>query len=455
MTTTFPPGFLWGAATAAYQIEGAAAEDGRTPSIWDTFSHTPGRTVGGDTGDVACDHYHRWRDDVKLMSAMGLRSYRFSLSWPRIQPGGSGPASQRGLDFYRALVDELLDNGIEPWVTLYHWDLPQELEDAGGWPARDTARRFADYATLAHDALGDRVRLWTTFNEPWCSAFLGYGSGVHAPGRSDPGDAVRAAHHLLLGHGLAAQAVGPIGITLNLYAISPASSAEVDLDAARRIDGMANRIFLDPLLRGAYPADVVADLAPVSDMSHVRDGDLELISTPLPMLGVNYYSRHVVAGPVPGVTPSPCWRKQTSWPGSEDVRFVTRGFPVTDMNWEIDAPGLVETLTRLAAEYPAVPLYVTENGAAFVDQVVDGEVADPQRVAYFDAHLRACHEAITAGVPLRGYFAWSLMDNFEWAWGYTKRFGLIHVDYATQLRTPKTSARWYAEVIRRNGLAAE
>ncbi|MEV0715675.1 GH1 family beta-glucosidase [Asanoa sp. NPDC050611] len=456
MTNAFPPDFLWGAATAAYQIEGAATEDGRTPSIWDTFSRTPGRTVNGDTGDVACDHYHRWRDDVKLMADLGLRSYRFSLSWPRIQPGGTGAASQRGLDFYRGLVDELLDHGIEPWVTLYHWDLPQELEDAGGWPARDTARRFADYTALAHAALGDRVRFWTTFNEPWCSAFLGYGSGVHAPGRSDPGEAVRAAHHLMLGHGLAAQAVGvPLGITLNLYAISPASDAAADLDAARRIDGLANRIFLDPLLRGSYPADVVADLAEVTDMSHVRDGDLELISAPLPMLGVNYYSRHVVAGPVPGAEPEPYWRKQTSWPGSSDVRFVTRGLPVTDMNWEIDAPGLVETLTRLHLSYPAVPLYVTENGAAFVDEVVDGEVPDPQRVAYFDAHLRACHEAITAGVPLRGYFAWSLMDNFEWAWGYTKRFGLIHVDYATQLRTPKTSARWYAEVIRRNGLAAE
>ncbi|MEV4620106.1 GH1 family beta-glucosidase [Asanoa sp. NPDC049573] len=454
--TTFPPDFLWGAATAAYQVEGAATEDGRTPSIWDTFSHTPGRTVNGDTGDVACDHYHRFRDDVKLMADLGLRSYRFSLAWPRIQPRGTGPASQRGLDFYRGLVDELLDHGIEPWVTLYHWDLPQELEDAGGWPARDTARRFADYAALAHEALGDRVRFWTTFNEPWCSAFLGYGSGAHAPGRCDPGEAVRAAHHLMLGHGLATQAIGSAGITLNLYAISPASeSSAADLDAARRIDGLANRIFLDPLLRGAYPADVVADLAGVTDMSHVRDGDLSVISTPLSVLGVNYYSRHVVAGPVEGAEPEPYWRKQTCWPGSEDVRFVTRGLPVTEMNWEIDAPGLVETLTRLHVEYPAVPLYVTENGAAFADEIVDGEVPDPERVAYFDAHLRACHEAITAGVPLRGYFAWSLMDNFEWAWGYTKRFGMIHVDYATQFRTPKTSARWYADVIRRNGLAAE
>jgi len=451
----FPPDFLWGAATAAYQIEGAATEDGRTPSIWDTFSHTPGRTVGGDTGDVACDHYHRFRDDVKLMADIGLKSYRFSLSWPRIQPRGTGPANRRGLDFYQALVDELLANGIEPWVTLYHWDLPQELEDAGGWPARDTARRFADYAALAHEALGDRVRYWTTFNEPWCSAFLGYGSGVHAPGRSDPGDAVRAAHHLMLGHGLALQALGEAGITLNLYAVSPASPSEGDADAARRIDGLANRIFLDPILLGRYPDDVVADLAGVTDMSHVRDGDLATISAPLSMLGINYYSRHVVAAPEEGVEPEPYWRKQTSWPGSEDVRFVTRGLPVTEMNWEIDAPGLVETLTRVHREYPPVPLYVTENGAAFADEVVDGDVPDPRRVAYFDEHLRACHESIAAGVPLRGYFAWSLMDNFEWAWGYTKRFGLIHVDYATQLRTMKTSARWYAEVIRRNGLAAE
>ncbi|MET7881117.1 MULTISPECIES: GH1 family beta-glucosidase [Micromonospora] len=458
---TFPPGFLWGAATAAYQIEGAAADDGRTPSIWDTFSHTDGLVVAGHTGDVACDHYHRLGGDVALMAEMGLKSYRFSVSWPRVQPGGTGAANRQGLDFYKRLVDELLANGIEPWLTLYHWDLPQELEDAGGWPSRDTAARFADYTTLMADALGDRVRYWTTLNEPWCSAFLGYGSGVHAPGRSNGADAVRAGHHLMLGHGLAVQALraarptAEVGVTVNLYPVDPASDAPADVDAARRIDGLANRFFLDPLLRGSYPADLVSDLSTVTDFDHVHDGDLAIISTPLDLVGINYYSRHVVAAPAEGAEPEPYWRAPSCWPGSEDVRFVSRGFPVTDMGWEIDAPGLVETLRRVHEDYTDLPLYVTENGSAFVDEVVDGQVDDVDRLGYFDAHLRAAHEAIDAGVPLKGYFAWSLMDNFEWAWGYTKRFGMIHVDYDTQTRIPKSSARWYASVIRRNGLAAQ
>ncbi|MFG1829239.1 GH1 family beta-glucosidase [Micromonospora chersina] len=457
---TFPPGFLWGAATAAYQIEGAATEGGRTPSIWDTFSHTEGRTVAGHTGDVACDHYHRMPDDVRLMADLGLKSYRFSVSWSRVQPGGAGAVNAEGMDFYRRLVDELLGHGIEPWLTLYHWDLPQPLEDAGGWPARDTAGRFADYAQLVADALGDRVKYFTTFNEPWCSAFLGYGSGVHAPGRSDGADAVRAGHHLMLGHGLAVQALraarpeAQLGITVNLYPVTPATDSPEDADAARRIDGLANRFFLDPVLRGAYPADLTADLRKVTDFGHVRDGDLAVISTPLDMVGVNYYSRHVVVAPVEGVEREAYWRSPSCWPGSEDVRFVTRGVPVTDMDWEIDAPGLVETLERVHRDYTDLPLYVTENGSAFVDAVVDGRVDDPDRLAYFDAHLRAAHAAISAGVPLKGYFAWSLMDNFEWAWGYTKRFGMVYVDYDSQLRIPKSSARWYADVIRRNGLAA-
>ncbi|NBE85014.1 GH1 family beta-glucosidase [Micromonospora rubida] len=457
----FPPGFLWGAATAAYQIEGAATEGGRAPSIWDTFSHTQGRTVAGHTGDVACDHYHRMPDDVRLMADLGLKSYRFSVSWPRVQPGGSGAANPEGLDFYRRLVDELLGHGIEPWLTLYHWDLPQPLEDAGGWPARDTAARFADYTGLVADALGDRVRYWTTLNEPWCSAFLGYGSGAHAPGRTDGADAVRAGHHLMLGHGLAVQALraarpdAQLGITVNLYPVDPASAAPADVEAARRIDGLANRFFLDPVLRGAYPDDLRADLAAVTDFGHVRDGDLETISTPLDLVGINYYSRHVVAAPVEGEPPQDYWRASTCWPGSEDVRFVTRGVPVTDMDWEIDAPGLLETLERVHREYTDLPLYVTENGSAFVDAVVDGRVDDADRLAYFDSHLRAAHAAIAAGVPLRGYFAWSLLDNFEWSWGYTKRFGMVYVDYDSQTRIPKSSARWYAEVIRRNGLAAQ
>ncbi|MGI5178101.1 GH1 family beta-glucosidase [Dactylosporangium sp. CA-152071] len=458
---TFPPGFVWGAATASYQIEGAAREDGRTPSIWDTFSHTPGKTLGGDTGDVACDHYHRFREDVGLMKDLGINAYRFSVAWPRVQPGGSGPANAKGLDFYRRLVDELLSHDITPWVTLYHWDLPQELEDAGGWPARDTAARFADYATLVHGALGDRVRHWTTFNEPWCSAFLGYASGVHAPGRQHAPDALAAMHHLLLGHGQAIESIraadptAQLGITLNLYAISAADETKPgDLDAARRIDGLANRIFLDPVLLGSYPADVMADLRGISDFGFVRDGDHKQIAQPLDLLGINYYSRHVVAGEDPDVPAEPYWRAPTSWPGSETVRFLKRpGVPVTDMNWEVDAPGLTETLTRVARDYPAVPLYITENGAAYIDTVTDeGTVEDTDRVAYFDAHFRACHDAIAAGAPLSGYFAWSLLDNFEWAWGYTKRFGMIRVDYDTQQRTVKASGHRFREVIKHNGL---
>jgi beta-glucosidase len=459
----FPEGFLWGAATAAYQIEGAASADGRTPSIWDTFSETPGRIIGGHTGHIATDHYYRYRDDVALMARLGLRSYRFSVSWPRVQPAGAGPANPAGLDFYRRLVDELLNNGIEPWLTLYHWDLPQPLEDLGGWPVRDTAERFAEYAGIVHAALGDRVRHWTTLNEPWCSAFLGYASGEHAPGRREPAASIKAVHHLLLGHGLATQALHAgsarvqVGVTLNLYAISPASDSPEDVEAARRIDGLSNRLFLDPVLLGRYPSDVVDDLAGLADFDHVRDGDLATISSRPQMLGINYYSRHVLAAPKPGADGLPDWRGNgggnSAYPGSEGVRFERRDVPVTAMDWEIDAPGLTEVLVRVNREYPSLPLYITENGAAFHDEVgADGSVDDDDRRAYLDSHLRACQEAIDAGVPLHGYFAWSLMDNFEWAWGYTRRFGLVYVDYIHQTRIPKASAYWYSDVIRRHGL---
>jgi beta-glucosidase len=458
---SFPPGFLWGAATAAYQIEGAAAEDGRTASIWDTFSHTPGKVLGGESGDVACDHYHRSADDVALMARLGLKSYRFSIGWPRVQPGGSGPANQAGLDFYRRLVDDLLAKDIEPWVTLYHWDLPQELEDAGGWPARDTAYRFGDYAALVHDALGDRVKFWTTHNEPWCTAFLGYGSGVHAPGRTDGADALAAAHHLNLAHGLATQAIRAsapdrsIGITLNLHALKAATDSAADHDAVRRIDAVGNRIFLDPILRGEYPADLLADTAKVTDWGFVHEGDLEIIAQPLSVLGVNYYTRQLVASPADDGAPQSHWRAPSTWPGSSDVRFLKRDLPVTEMGWEVDPDGLTALLRRVHDDYGQIPLYITENGAAYDDQVVaDGSVPDPDRVAYLDAHLRACAQAMAQGVNLQGYFAWSLLDNFEWAWGYSKRFGIVHVDYETQARTPKASAHWYAEVIRRGGLAA-
>jgi beta-glucosidase len=357
-TCGLPAGFVWGAATAAYQIEGASTEDGRGPSVWDTFSHTPGRVRGGGTGDVAVDHYHRWREDVDLMAELGLSAYRFSVSWPRVQPTGRGPADRRGLEFYSRLVDRLLDRGIEPWLTLYHWDLPQALEDAGGWPERDTAGRFADYAALVHGALGDRVHTWTTVNEPWCPAFLGYGSGEHAPGRQEPAAAVRAGHHLLLGHGLATQVLRTVGarvaLSLNLYPVQPSGPA--DADAARRIDGLQNRFFLDPVLRGAYPADLVADLAPLTDLDFVAPGDLALIGQPLDALGVNYYSRHVVRAGTGVLRPGPAGRLLPSpHPGAAEIGFEEAGTERTAMGWEIHAAGLTDVLTRVATEYAPRP----------------------------------------------------------------------------------------------------
>ena len=459
----FPPDFLWGSATAAYQIEGAVAEDGRGPSIWDTFSHTPGRTAGGDTGDVADDHYHRHREDIALMSSLGLRGYRFSVSWPRVQPAGTGAVNAAGLSFYDRLVDDLLAAGIRPWVTLYHWDLPQPLEDAGGWPVRDTAYRFADYASIVHQALADRVSDWTTLNEPWCSAFLGYYAGHHAPGRTEPEASLGAVHHLLLGHGLAVAAMRSTsgaadrryGITLNLYPVTPATDSDADAQAARRVDGISNRIFTDPLLRGAYPSDVIADLGSLWPSQLVQDGDLEMIATPLDVLGVNYYSRHVVSGAKAEdpVDPSAPAKRGTAWLGCDDVVPVSTGAPRTAMGWEIDATGLYDVLTRLAREYQAPPLYVTENGAAFPDVVSgDGAVHDEDRVSYLDGHFRAAARAMADGVDLRGYFVWSLLDNFEWAWGYERRFGVIRVDYETLQRTVKDSGRFLAGVIAANGL---
>lgn len=448
---SFPADFVWGAATAAYQIEGAAAEDGRGPSIWDTFSHAPGNTVGGDTGDRAVEHYQRMPDDVALMKSLGLSAYRFSVSWSRIQPEGRGPALAAGLDFYSRLVDELLDAGIDPWLTLYHWDLPQALEDGGGWTQRDTALRFADYADVMYATLGDRVQRWTTLNEPWCSAFLGYANGHHAPGRTEPLAAAAATRHLLVGHGLATEVLRTagaeeVGITLNLYAVSPATSAPADTDAARRIDGLCNRIFLEPVLAGTWPADVVDDWASVGIAEALvgpePDQDLALANTPLDFLGINYYSRHVVAGNgLPGTS--------LAYPGSDHVQFVTDDLPVTSMGWRVDPSGLTEVLERVADLAPGLPLYVTENGAAYDDEVVlDGRVEDVDRLGYFDGHIRACHEAIERGVPLRGYFAWSLMDNFEWAFGYSCRFGLVHVNFDTMQRTPKASGEWYAQLAR-------
>jgi beta-glucosidase len=461
ITCAFPPGFLWGTATAAYQIEGGAFEDGRTPSIWDTFSHTPGRVDGGDTGDVACDHYHRWREDVALMAELGLRAYRLSLSWPRLVPGGQGRVNPAGLAFYDRLVDELLAHDITPLVTLYHWDLPQELQDAGGWPARDTAFRFAEYATAAAGALGDRVTKWITLNEPLCSAFLGHSSGEHAPGHTDPAEALAAHHHLLLAHGEAVTAIreaapdAEVGITLNLQSVRPATDSEADLDAARRIDGLGYRLFMDPLSKGRYPEDVLADTAAVTDWSFVRDGDLRRIAQPLDMLGVNYYQSVTVSGGGSASGEEPGGHGPLVWPCAGDVVFHPPAGRTTARGWRVDPDALYEMLVRLSEENPGLPLLITENGAAYDDRPgPDGAVDDPERIRDLDEHLRATHRALRADVDLRGYFLWSFMDNFEWAYGYSKRFGIVHVDYATQRRTPKASARWYAGVVRRGGLAA-
>ncbi|MBB5869029.1 beta-glucosidase [Allocatelliglobosispora scoriae] len=449
---TFPQGFRWGAATASYQIEGAAQEDGRSRSIWDTFARTPGKVHLGHTGDVACDHYHRYRDDVALMAQLGLGTYRFSIAWPRIKPDGTGSVNTRGLDFYDKLVDELLTHGIDPMITLYHWDLPQILEDHGGWTSRDTALAFADLAQAVHGRLGDRVNTWTTLNEPWCSAFLGYASGIHAPGREDAQAAYLATHHLLLAHGLATQALraggaAEVSLTLNLTRVSPANPADRhDVEAATLIDGLQNRIFLDPVLRGAYPADMLRLFERFRAAGAIRDGDLAVISAPIDLLGINYYQAGLVRAQV-GSPGSPVY------PGSEGIIDVPQVKPVTAMDWPIDPTGLSDLLLRLTADYPGTPLMITENGAAFIDTVIDGRVRDTDRISYLDGHLRASHEAIQQGADLRGFLAWSLLDNYEWGYGYGQRFGIIHVDYDTQRRTPKDSALWFSDVISRNGLS--
>ena len=442
--TSFPFDFIWGAATASYQIEGAWNEDGKGESIWDRFSHTPGKVANGDTGDVAADHYHRWREDVALMKEVGLRAYRFSIAWPRLLPEGRGSVNPPGLDFYDQLVDGLLEAGIEPFVTLYHWDLPQALQDEGGWPIRATAEAFVEYADLASRRLGDRVKHWMTLNEPHISAILGYLEGWHAPGHSDLDEALAAAHHLLLAHGWAVPVIrrnspdAQVGIALNLGSQIPASSSAADRAAAWREDGILNRWFLDPLSARGYPADIVQHYG--HSMDFVQAGDLEAIAVPLDFLGVNYYTRGVVRSSVV--------------PEAENApRTVFLNPERTEMGWEVYPEGLYEILGRLHFDHRFPALYVTENGAACPDRIgPDGQVDDPARVAYLKAHFTEAAKAIAAGVPLRGYFVWSLMDNFEWAHGYSKRFGLIYVDYRTQRRVWKTSAHWVRRVIAANGV---
>ncbi|GAA4307533.1 GH1 family beta-glucosidase [Klenkia terrae] len=446
----FPADFVFGAATAAYQIEGAVDVDGRGPSIWDTFSHTPGKTHLGHTGDVAVEHHARYREDVALMADLGLSAYRFSVSWSRVLPEGTGRVEQRGLDFYRRLVDELLGAGVDPWLTMYHWDLPQALQDRGGWTDRDTAHRFAEYADVLHGALGDRVTHWSTLNEPMCSALLGHMSGQHAPGQQDAVAASRATHHLLLAHGLGTRVLRDrgatsLGLTLNFTPMTPATDSPADVDAARRCDGQQNRMFLLPAVTGAYPADVVEDLAAAGAPLPVEDGDLEVIAAPLDWLGVNYYFSSVVRD-----TGAPTG-KQSSFIGAEQVEDLEPVGPTTTMGWGIDAPAFTSLLTWIGSVAPGLPLVVTENGSAWPDAVSpDGAVHDPERVAYLHEHLTAVTDAVALGADVRGYFAWSLLDNYEWARGYDQRFGIVHVDYETQVRTPKDSALAYAEVLRRH-----
>jgi beta-glucosidase len=451
----FPDDFLWGVATASYQVEGAALEGGRGPSIWDTFSHTPGKVRRGDTGDIACNAYHHLDGDLDLLSDMGVLAYRFSISWPRVQPDGSGKVNPEGLDYYRRLAGGLRDRGIEPVATLYHWDLPQPLEDAGGWPARDTALRFADYAAIVGDALGDEVGRWITLNEPFVVANHGYRTGVHAPGRADDAAAAAATHHLLLGHGLALSAlrsaVPPgveVGFTLNLTVVRP--TTEQAKAVAEEIEAETNRVFLDPVLTGAYPAGAVSpSLLPPAELIH--DGDMDIISAPIDFLGVNYYRPGTVG-----------WRAEddelrrgedriSGYPGA--VSVTRDGIERSAMGWPIDASGLFDLLVQLHGQAPGLPLYVTENGMAAEDYVdPEGEVDDVERIAYLRDHIDAAGRAIEAGVDLRGYFCWSFLDNFEWAEGYQKRFGLVYIDYGTQRRIPKASAAYYASVIRGNGL---
>jgi beta-glucosidase len=453
----FPTDFLLGSATAAYQIEGAFQEDERGSSIWDTFSHTPGRTMGGDTGDVADDHYHRVPADLDLMKKMGLEAYRFSIAWSRIQPGGRGKPLEAGLSFYSRLVDGLLERGIKPIATLYHWDLPQALEDAGGWPERDTASRFAEYASIMGEALGDRVDVWTTMNEPWCAAFLGYGSGVHAPGRTKDLSALRAAHHLNLGHGLALQELRHVvskpdaeySITLNFHSLRGEDNSSPE--AIRRIDALANRAFTGPLLHGEYPVDLLDDTKAITDWAFVWPGDVEIIHQPIDFLGINFYSTETVR----------MWDGRSdrvsndgfrgvggsAWPGSRDVEFLEQPGPKTAMGWNIAPDALEELLVSLSNEFPDLPLMITENGAAFDDVEFDGAVHDPKRIDYLRRHFTAAHRALARGVKLRGYLVWSLLDNFEWSYGYTKRFGLVWVNYETQERIVKDSGLWFADLI--------
>jgi beta-glucosidase len=454
---SFPPGFIWGAATAAYQIEGGAAADGRGPSIWDTFCRVPGNVRRGATGDVACDSYGRYREDVALLAELGLTGYRFSISWPRLQPGGSGPVNQKGLDYYRALLDELAANGIAAAVTLYHWDLPQELQDVGGWAVRATAERFAEYAMLVAGQLGDRVSRWITLNEPQVVVSHGYREGVHAPGIADDAAAAAATHHLLLAHGMAVQALRsvngatPVGITLDMHPVRLVDGAQPEtVERARRAtDAELNGLFLEPVLHGRYPERARTTLLPAPEL--IADRDLATISQPVDFLGVNYYSPVFLRAGDPNdlrryEEPARC-----RLPGV--VEYRPADLDRTAMDWLVDPEGLYELLLQISDAAPGLPLYITENGCASEDYVdASGVVNDVDRIGYLHQHLVAAARAVKAGVNLAGYYVWSLLDNFEWAWGYQRRFGIVFVDFETQRRIPKQSAKFYTDVVRANAV---
>jgi beta-glucosidase len=439
-----PPHFLYGVATSSYQIEGAWNEDGKGESIWDRFSHTPGKIIDSTTGDVACDHYHRWADDIALMKSINVQAYRFSTSWPRILPGGRGTINSAGLDFYSKLVDGLLEAGIQPFVTLYHWDMPQALQDEGGWTVRSTAEAFVEYADALSAKLGDRVKHWITHNEPWCASFLSYQHGEHAPGWRDGRAAILAAHHLLLSHGWAVPVLrqnspgAQVGITLNLTAAEPASASPADYHAMRQFDGHFNRWFLDPLYGRHYPADMQADYTAAGIMPEnmILPGDFSAISVPTDFLGVNYYTRSVHRADIP---------EEENLP---QTNFLAPRAEWTEMDWEVHPEGLYKLLCRLHFDYQPPKLYITENGASYSDGPnANGQIDDQRRISFVQEHLAQAQRAVEMGIPLAGYFYWSLMDNFEWARGYRQRFGLIWVDYATQARTLKASAYWYRDLI--------
>lgn len=442
----FPNNFIWGTATASYQIEGAYDKDGKGESIWDRFSHTEGNVLNGDTGDEACDHYHRYQEDIELMKEIGLDSYRFSISWPRIMPSGKGEVNQKGLEFYSNLVDQLLEAGIEPAITLYHWDLPQALQDKGGWASRDTAEYFAQYARVIFSELGDRVSNWITHNEPWVVSFLGNAFGEHAPGIKDYKTAIKVAHNLLLSHGLAVKEFrnleieGEIGITLNLSPIYSASESDEDKRAADIKDLFLNRWFLDPIFKGNYPKELKEEYQKEYGVPFIKDNDMEIIQEEIDFLGINYYSRNVVE-----------YNSKSDILKFDSIKIEDAEH--TAMDWEIYPDGLYELLHRINEQYTNKPLYITENGAAFSDELNDeGKVNDQDRIDYLKQHFKVAQQAISEGIPLKGYYVWSLMDNFEWAYGYNKRFGLIYINYETKERTLKESAYWYQRVIENNAI---